>query len=72
MFINLQRYIGQTVDIIYVDRKEQITKRTIQVNEIEGESIKAFCLGKNSPRTFRLDHILSAMPTTREDVTTWS
>ncbi|WP_253735948.1 hypothetical protein [Paenibacillus sp. FJAT-26967] len=60
--INLKRYIGRKIEIIYVDRFEKISQRTIKVKGIEGEFIKAFCLDKNAARIFKMKQILSVKP----------
>ena len=53
------KYIGQVVEIIYMDHKGKITQRRIQVNTIRNGLIKATCLKTGSPRTFRLDNVLA-------------
>ena len=56
------KYIGQLVEIIYMDRKGKITQRRIQVNAIRNGLIKATCLKSGSPRTFSLGNVLAWQP----------
>ncbi|AOZ94919.1 hypothetical protein [Paenibacillus crassostreae] len=53
------KYIGQIVEIIYMDRNGKITQRCIEVNSIRNGLIKATCLKSGSARTFRLDNVLA-------------
>ena len=48
------------VEIIYMTKKGILTQRLIRIIEIDGNLVKAYCLLRNSKRTFHLDHILSA------------
>lgn len=55
----MQKYIGRTVEIIYLDRYHRITQRKIKVWAIRGGVIKAFCFEQQAPRTFQVDRILA-------------
>ncbi|MNP77611.1 hypothetical protein D3C76_1750690 [compost metagenome] len=58
----LAKYIGKTVEIIYMDQSGKGTQRRIQVNAIRNGLIKAKCLKTGSPRTFCLDNVLAWQP----------
>lgn len=58
----MRRYIGKIIEIIYVDRKGQITQRKIRLQGIRNKLIRATCLKTNQPRVFRMDSILSWGP----------
>lgn len=59
------KYIGRTVDIIYLDRTGKITRRRIQVWSVRGNIVKAFCLEQQGPRIFQLENILAVQPAVR-------
>lgn len=60
--MSLNRYIGKTVEIIYVDQKDKITQRTIRIKTIEGGTVKAYCLQQRGPRAFVAANILAIQP----------
>lgn len=53
------KYIGKTVEIIYLDRKGKVTQRRVQVRSIHGNIVRAYCMFRKSVRTFRLENILA-------------
>ncbi|WP_136603742.1 hypothetical protein [Paenibacillus dokdonensis] len=57
-----EKYIGQRVEIVYLDRTGKITQRKIEVKGIRGQIVRATCLQTGAPRTFRLDRILAWQP----------
>ena len=61
----MQKYIGQIVEIIYMDRIGRITQRVVEVRLVSGGVIKAHCLTQNAPRIFRIENILAAQPVKR-------
>jgi predicted DNA-binding transcriptional regulator YafY len=58
----IEKYIGRSVEIIYLDRKGILTQRKIEVQAIKGSRVKAFCLEQRATRLFRIDNILAVMP----------
>lgn len=58
----MEKYIGNVIEIIYVDRKGKITQRKIRLQDIRNKLIRATCLKTNQPRVFRMDNILSWGP----------
>lgn len=54
----IENYIGHTVQIIYIDRKRNISIRTIQVRSVRGGKAKAFCYTANAPRIFNIEKII--------------
>jgi predicted DNA-binding transcriptional regulator YafY len=54
--------IGQTIEIIYLDKAGKITQRKIEVNGIRDGRIRATCLSTGAPRVFLMDNILSWQP----------
>jgi predicted DNA-binding transcriptional regulator YafY len=55
----MECYIGQTIEVIYLDREGRFTQRIIMVREVEGGWVSAYCYARGAPRRFRLDHILA-------------
>ncbi|WP_223067108.1 hypothetical protein [Paenibacillus caui] len=58
----LEKYVGEVVEIIYMDRAGRITQRRIEVHAIRGNLVRAACLKIGEPRAFRIDHILAVQP----------
>ncbi|AQT83591.1 hypothetical protein ERICIV_02635 [Paenibacillus larvae subsp. larvae] len=56
------KYVGKTVEIIYLDRKGQITQRKVQIRSIHGSMVRAYCMLSKSVRTFKLENILAMHP----------
>lgn len=53
------KYLGEIVEIMYMDRSGKITQRRIEIKAICNGLIKATCLMSGSPRTFHTDNILA-------------
>ncbi|MFC3884057.1 hypothetical protein ACFOU2_11380 [Bacillus songklensis] len=64
----LKRCIESTVpaEIIYLASNGQITQRTIIIQEIKDDTIKALCLLRNQQRVFRIENILAAKMTRKK------
>lgn len=58
----LSKYIGEIVEIVYMDRSNQLTQRRIEIKHIRKGLVYADCLRTGSPRTFREDQILAWQP----------
>lgn len=54
--------IDQIIEIIYIDKKNQITKRKIEITDIRDTYIRAHCLTAGGPRVFLLSNILAWNP----------
>ncbi|MBS5913153.1 hypothetical protein ABEO75_29200 [Paenibacillus macerans] len=61
----VKKYIGGTVEIIYMDRSGKITQRKIEVHDVREDLVRATCLASGEPRAFRLDRILACVPVER-------
>ncbi|WP_010273575.1 hypothetical protein [Paenibacillus senegalensis] len=57
--MNLHRYMNHWVEIIYMDRFEVITQRTIMLLEMSGHLVTAYCLQKQKLRRFNSNNILA-------------
>lgn len=64
----LQKYSasGQLVEIIYLDRYGQTTKRTLRLHAVEEQSVKAYCLSRRAYRVFKIENILAIYPAAAE------
>lgn len=47
------------IDMIYMNKRGELTQRIIKVLEIHEHHIKAFCFMRKEKRTFRKENILS-------------
>jgi len=59
-----QKYLAcnRLVEIIYLDRHGNASKRTLRLIEIQDDQLKAYCLTKRAPRIFAIDNILAVRP----------
>lgn len=55
----MQKYVGQTVTIIYQNKSGAFSKRRIQVMTVDGGRIKAYCCTAGAPRLFMAERILA-------------
>jgi predicted DNA-binding transcriptional regulator YafY len=60
--LKLEKYIGQTITIIYMDQNNGFTKRRIKLLSVDGNMARAFCHDRKAPRTFLIDSILAVEP----------
>ncbi|WP_440110918.1 hypothetical protein [Paenibacillus sp. QZ-Y1] len=63
----LGKYIGQMVELVYMDRAGQITQRQIRINSVRGGMIRATAGQEGSPRTFLEQGILAWRPVLHKD-----
>lgn len=63
--VQMEKYIGRTVEIVYLAQDGKLTQRMIRVRRVNGGLVYAHCMTTNKPRTFRRDHILALMPVVR-------
>jgi hypothetical protein len=63
--VQMEKYVGRTVEIVYLAQNGQLTQRFIQVRRISGGTVFAQCLTSCGPRTFRSERILAVMPVIR-------
>ncbi|MFD0677548.1 MULTISPECIES: hypothetical protein [unclassified Paenibacillus] len=63
MSIDLLRYVGCMVEIIYVDRSGKFSKRLIKLRSLSHEHAVAYCYERKAPRLFKISCILAVAPT---------
>ncbi|MFH5182952.1 hypothetical protein ACHHV8_10140 [Paenibacillus sp. TAB 01] len=62
----MEKYIGKTIEIIYLGGDGRITQRQIEVKSVVNGTVKARCLQRNAPRVFRIENILAAQQVRKE------
>ncbi|NHN34797.1 hypothetical protein [Paenibacillus agricola] len=55
----LSRYVGQQVEIVYIDKPNVITQRFIEIHSIKNNFLCAYCFTKKRLRVFSLQNILA-------------
>ncbi|WML49540.1 hypothetical protein RCG23_06015 [Neobacillus sp. PS3-34] len=50
------------LEVIYISEKQELSHRKLIIKEINGSTVRAYCLLRRQIRTFRLENILSIMP----------
>jgi len=56
------KYVGEVVEIVYMDKDGNLSQRRIEVHGIRGELVYSTCLTSGERRTFRKDRILACKP----------
>ena len=58
---------NESLDMMYVDGKGQISKRKIKVLQIGEVSFRAYCHMRETNRTFTIDNVLALVPVVRKE-----
>lgn len=53
---------GQIVDVMYMAKSGEVTKRRLKVLKLFGDSIQAYCFLRNTKRTFLVENVLALVP----------
>ncbi|OWA36814.1 hypothetical protein B9G55_01670 [Saccharibacillus sp. O16] len=56
------KYIGEVVEIVYMDKNGHLSQRRIEIHAIRGSLVYSTCLTSGERRTFRQDRILACRP----------
>lgn len=70
--MRMEKYIGETIEIIYFDCDNRITQRRIEVRAVNSGIVKAYCFERKAPRLFHIDNILAVQPLIRHAVWYWT
>lgn len=64
MLISLSNYFkrGQLIEIMYLSKSGEISKRTVQILSIQGNKFRGYCFTKKAKRTFLIDNVLACVP----------
>ncbi|MBM7607590.1 putative DNA-binding transcriptional regulator YafY [Lysinibacillus composti] len=57
----------QLVDIMYISKTGEITKRRIKISKVIGDKFTAYCFTKHSSRTFIIENVLALVPLVRKE-----
>ncbi|WP_369973801.1 hypothetical protein, partial [Rummeliibacillus sp. POC4] len=52
----------QLVELMYMSKSGEISKRRVKLLKISGDKFQAFCFLKHSKRTFIIDNVLAVLP----------
>ncbi|MFF2754812.1 transcriptional regulator [Psychrobacillus sp. NPDC058041] len=60
----LEKYFsrGQIVELMYLSKSGEISKRRVKVIKIQGDSFQAYCFKRNAKRTFLINNLLAIVP----------
>ena len=53
---------GQQIDMIYISKTGDISKRRVKILSVDETSFKAYCFLRNTKRTFKIDNVLAFAP----------
>lgn len=53
---------NQIVNMMYLAKSGEITKRRIKIIKIVGETFQAYCFVRRAKRTFLIDNVLAIIP----------
>ena len=53
---------NQLLNMMYMAKDGQVSKRSIKVIKIVGDSFQAFCFTRQAKRTFMIDNVLAVVP----------
>ena len=52
----------QLIELMYLDRKGNISKRRVKVLKVQGNLFQVFCFKRNAKRTFIIENVLAFVP----------
>jgi predicted DNA-binding transcriptional regulator YafY len=55
------------LEMIYLSENKLLSQRKLIVKEMDGDTIRAYCLLRKQMRTFRIENILSILPDTKPE-----
>ncbi|MEK5038749.1 transcriptional regulator [Sporosarcina sp. FSL K6-3457] len=58
---------GDVLDMMYLSKSGQISKRRIQVIQVGDASFRAYCHLRKTRRTFTIDNVLALVPVIRKE-----
>ena len=66
----LMKYVklSRTLQIMYMDDKGKVTKRTVRVLKINSSTFTTFCYLRGSRRTFKFNNLLAVVPVKEREV----
>lgn len=69
MRILLEKYFsrGQLMELMYLSRTGEMSKRKVKILKIQGDSFQAYCFMRNAKRIFLIDNVLACVPVTKKE-----
>ncbi|KGR77430.1 hypothetical protein [Ureibacillus sinduriensis] len=58
---------NQLIDLMYIAKSGEVTKRRIKVINVTAESFSAYCFLKRNIRTFKIQSVLALLPVFRKE-----
>lgn len=58
---------GITLEMMYLSKGGEVTKRRIEVLQVGEVSFRAYCYLRQSKRTFTIDNVLALVPVIRRE-----
>lgn len=58
---------NQLVEMMYIAKSGEITKRRIKVTKVDNDTFKAYCFVKHAARTFTIENVLALLPVIRKE-----
>lgn len=58
---------NQLVDMIYVAKSNEVSKRRIKITKVNSDTFCAYCFLKQAKRTFTIDNVLALAPVTGKE-----
>ena len=55
------------VDMMYMSNEGVVSKRRIQVLQLDNDNFRAYCFLRKSKRTFRVDNVLAIVPVIQKE-----
>ncbi|MDG0812349.1 hypothetical protein [Cohnella rhizosphaerae] len=62
MQVDIEKYVGKSVEMIYEDSKGRLTQRTVAIFSVRGGKVRVLDWGKRAFRTLSASRILGARP----------
>lgn len=53
---------NQIVNMMYMSKSGEITKRRVKLVKITGDSFQAYCFTRQAKRTFTINNVLAVVP----------
>lgn len=58
---------NQIVNMMYLAKSGEVTKRRIKIIKIVGDTFQAYCFTKQAKRTFIINNVLAVFPVSRKE-----
>ena len=58
---------NQLLNMMYMAKDGNVSKRRIKIIKIVGDSIQAYCFTRQAKRTFMIDNVLAVVPISHKD-----